>query len=331
MLLKVFKGTGPGVILLIALTMGLLWINAFIEPGDSFMMEGGVEPMPLYGLILKLFGRSQLAGVFFSFAIVSCMAFLLVGFNTSVFFINERTFLPALFYILLTSIFRDSQVLNPVLPGALFLMIALIRLMEAYRKPGVAYNFFDAGFLISLGSLFYSDLIWFGVIVFIGMLMLRTINLLEVFVALAGLMTPLLITTGIYFVLDKDPAGFLSGFFSGLFNVAAILTFRKMTILLLIITGLIILISTGHLLLEINSKKIKSRKTFNLLLWILVLAVGLYFVIPSVSVEISWIAAIPASYVLTHFFVFTSKRLFTGIVFTVYFLLILMMQILYFY
>lgn len=331
MLLKVFKGTGPGVILLIALTMGTLWANAFIEPSSPTFSNAAGCQMPLYSLLVKLFGENHLAGVLFSFALVACMAFLLVGFNTSVFFINERTFLPAFFYVLLTSLFRENQVLNPALPGAVFLMIAIIRIMDSYRKPGVAYNFCDAGIFISLGTLFYSDLIWFGIIIFIGILMLRTISFLELFGAITGLVTPVLITTGIFFVLDMDPAGFLSGFFSGLFSETGSFDFQKLTILLLIITGIIILVSMFHLLSGINSKKIKSRKTFNLLLWILVLALSLFFAIPSISVEINWILAIPASYVLTHFFVFTSKRMVTGIVFTVYFLLILLMQILYFF
>lgn len=327
MLLKLFKGTGPGVILLIALTLGLFWISAFIEPGQPSQVAGSSVPMPLYGLLLKLLGNDPFLGVLTSFVLVSAMTFLLVGFNTSVFFINERTFLPALIYVMITAIFTENQVLNPALPGAVFLMISVIRLMDAYRKPGVAYNFFDAGILISTGSLFYADLFWFGLIIFIGMVILRTIDLLEVFVGIAGLITPILIASGIYFVLDQDAAGFISGMFSGLFNKAEVFSFGKLTIIALIITGLIFLVSSGHLFTSLNSKKIKSRKTFNLLLWIFLISLILYFVIPSVSTEMIWIASIPVSYVLTHFFTFTSKKSITGIVFTVWFMIIVAVQV----
>ena len=60
-----------------------------------------------------------------SFLMVSLMAFLLVNFNTTVFFIHERTFLPALFYVLLGGFFPDHQLLNPVLPASIFLMLAI--------------------------------------------------------------------------------------------------------------------------------------------------------------------------------------------------------------
>ncbi len=99
---------------------------------------------------------------------VSLMAFLLVNFNTTVFFIHERTFLPALIYILFGGFFPDHQLLNPVLPASIFLMLAVMRIMESYHITGTAYSYFDAGILISTGSLFYANLIWFGLIVIIG-------------------------------------------------------------------------------------------------------------------------------------------------------------------
>ena len=59
-------------------------------------------------------------------------------------------------------------------------MLAVIRIIDGYRKAGIANNFFDAGILISTGSLFYANLIWFGVLVIIGIALIRTVSISEI-------------------------------------------------------------------------------------------------------------------------------------------------------
>ena len=75
--------------------------------------------------------------------------------------------------------------------------------MESYRIPGIAYNFFDAGILIGIGSLFYANLIWFGLLLIIGIAILRTGNIKEIAISVIGLVTPYVMTFGIYYVWGK--------------------------------------------------------------------------------------------------------------------------------
>ena len=100
MLLRIFKGTGPGVIFLIIVILIAIWISAILNQRlhPRFIYE--TDPMPLYGLMKLMINNSHNLGVILSFLMASLMAFLMVNFNTTVFFIHERTFLPALFYVL---------------------------------------------------------------------------------------------------------------------------------------------------------------------------------------------------------------------------------------
>jgi hypothetical protein len=282
--------------------------------------------MPLYGLLKMAIGSNPLTGEIFTLALFCFMLFYLVSFNTSIFFINERTFLPAYFYILFIAIFPQCQVLNPVLPASVFLMMAMKRIMDSYRKPGTAYNFFDAGIYISIGTLFYADLAWFGVLLIAGIILLRSGNFIEILISLFGLAAPFIITAGLYYVLGKDIGILLEDIRDNLLEKAAGYQFTRLAIILLIYTGLIVIVSTGFLVMRMNSKKIKSRKTFSLLLWSLVISVALFLFVPSVSVEIVWIAGIPACYLLAHYFIFERKKVFAEIVFTLFFLLVLLIQ-----
>ena len=329
MLLKLFNGISPGVISLIALTLGALWVSAFLNPQMPAPAVYETIPMPLYVIIKEITGNNLLGGVIFSLLAVTILIFLLVSFNTSVFFINERTLLPALFYILFSALFPRLQAMNPVIPASIFLMIALMRIMKAYRKQGTAFNFFDAGILISIGSLFYINILWFGLLLIIGIALLRTGNIKEIAISILGLLTPYILTIGLYYVLGKDIGAFLADINYNLFGKTAGYSFSRLTIIVLILTGIIFLISTALLLMRMSSKKIKSRKTFYLLLWMLFISLVLYLILPSVSVEMIWITGIPASYIIANYFVFVKKKIIPEIIFSGMFVLVILLQAFY--
>jgi hypothetical protein len=224
-------------------------------------------------------------------------------------------------------LFPEYLSFNPVLPASLFLMLAVMRIIDGYRKPGIANNFFDAGILISTGSLFYANLIWFGILLIIGIALIRTVNLGEILISLLGLLTPYLIIFGIYYVIGKDIRALLSLVGSNLFLRTEGYFFSRLTLVSLIFASMIVLVSIVYLLSRLNSKKIKSRKIFSLLIWVFLISVAVYIILPSVSVEIIWITAIPVSYFLTHYFIFIKKKLVPEICLSLFFILIILIQI----
>jgi hypothetical protein len=329
MFLRFFKGTSPGVIFLIAVTFIAVGLSAFIHPAGELQYSPSDNQMPLYGFILNNLGTGQFLAAAFSFSMAVVIAFLLIDFNTTIFFINERTFLPALLFILIVALFPEYQVLNPAIPASLFLMLSLKRIMAGYHRQGIAYNFFDAGILISTGSLFYANLLWFGIIIIIGIILLRTVNISEIAVSLLGLITPYLITFGLYYVLGYDLEKLGSLIYDNIFTDSSGYSFPRLTIVAMIFEGIIVLMSIGYLIMVQNTKKIKSRKTFSLLIWVFVISLAVYLIVPSVSVEMIWISGIPVSYFLSHYFIFTRKKLVSEVFFAVLFLLILLIQSLY--
>jgi hypothetical protein len=328
MLLKFFKGTSPAVIFFIAVIFAVVWIITFISPvlPDTYSNE---IYMPLYSLLLNLTGKGHLPSFLLSFAIAVILVFLIINFNTTIFFINERTFLPALIFLLVVAIFPEFLMMNPALPASLLFMFALKRIMAGYHRQGVAYNFFDAGILISTGSLFYGNLIWFGLIVFIGIGIMRPVIVSEIAVTFLGLITPYLITFGLYYVLGNDPYELLTLISNNLFSGSPVYSFPRLTIVTMIFGAVISIISIGYIIMLQNTKKIKSRKTFSLLIWIFVISIAVYLAIPSASVEIIWLLGIPVSYFFSHQFIFGKRKIVSEIFFTVLLVLVLLIQVLY--
>jgi hypothetical protein len=330
MLLQFFKGNSPGAIFLTAVIFVAVWLGPFIHPPSIAADQVSSGAMPLYGLLLSMTGKNSILAVALSFGMVVIISFLLVNFNTTSFFISERTYLPALFYVIAGGFFPKYQSLNPALPASLFLILAIIRIIDVYRKTGIANNFFDAGILISTGSLFYASLIWFGLLIMISIVLIRTINVSDIFISVLGLLTPYLITFGVYYVMSEDLGALLNLISANLFHKTGAYIFPRFTIVALILSAIIVFMTLAYLITLLNNKKIKARKTFSVLIWTFLISLAAYIILPSVSVEIIWITGIPVSYFLTHYFVFKKKKLMPEIFLTILFLLILIIQISYF-
>ncbi len=330
MLLRKFKETGPDIIVLIFIILILIWFNAFLHPQLPSSVNYDTQPMPLFGLLLSAFGTNPLVSVIFTSLLVLLIAFLCVNLNTTVFFISERTFLPGLIFVLLSGFLPQQQILNPALPAVPFLILALRRIMDSYKIQGTAYSFFDAGLLIGSGSLFYAGFIWFGLLLIVAIALMRPVNIKETIISIIGLATPWFITAGFYYITGKDMNSLLSSVTFNLFTKESHTVLSALTIVALIILGIILIICTLQLLSAFNMKKIKSRKTFTLLFWIFGIAAGSYFVFRPVSTEMFWFAAIPVSYILTHYFVFKRKKLMPEILLTTLFILVILSQILKF-
>jgi len=331
MILKKLRQPGPDVVALIFIIAILSWLSAFIWPQPPSVAAYDENPLPLFRLLTAVAGFSPLSGVIAAFLMMLVVSVLMVNFNTDVFFIGERQFFPAIIYILIIGLMPDQHFLNPVLPSAIFLIPAIQRVMMAYKLQWTPFPFFDAGLLIGAGSLFYAGLIWFGLLLFVGIIILRTWGIREFIVSLAGLATPVFIFTGFYYVAGNDMDQLMVSVKHNLFlrsSTPGPDIFSKAG---LAVAAFITLICLVHLLYALNSKKVKSRKTFVLLIWIFLISAGMIMLLKSVSFEIIWLAAIPMSYFVSHYFVFARNRKIPEIMLITLLLMVMVIQSLKFF
>ncbi|MBN2665799.1 MAG: hypothetical protein JXR67_04770 [Bacteroidales bacterium] len=331
MFLRKFRQTGPDVLMLIVVIFFLTWLGAFLHPRVPSALGYNEMPMPLFRILLSVTDVSALFSVTTAFFLTLLVSYLLVNFNTSAFFISERTFLPAIVYALLTAIFPEFQLLNPVLPAAVFLILGIRSIVESYKVYGTAFSFFDAGILIGTGSLFYAPLIWMGILLLAGIVILRTVSLKEIIISVLGIATPLFIVYGIMYVSGENMPEQLSAVSWNLFGKEISFHVTGVKLAIIIIAAIMILIAVAQLLPALNMKKIKSRKTLILLFWTFFIALGITIFSGSVSGEMHWLLIIPPCYFLTHYFVFSRAKRVPGIILTLLFLLAATAQTVYYF
>lgn len=326
MLLKLFRGHDPLTIFIIALTGVVVWLKPMIHPG-GVMIVPDCTPMPLYGFIITFFKKRLLLSIIFTLLLVFVTSALLVNFNTKLFFINERTFLPASLFVLMSGLFPSLQVFNPVIPSVILLLFALERVIGSYRRQGIAYNFFDASLLIGVASFIWFSSIWFFIVVVAGIALLRTGGLREFLLALSGLVTPYIIAAAIYYLSEGSVVSLMDVITHNIKAVAAPFALTPEVIVAISVNGLILVVSLIYLVTVFNTKKVKSRKIFSLLIWVLVIAIVIFITLPSVSTEIYYIVLFPTVYLITHFMVFRKNKKMANIWFAALFLSVVLMQL----
>lgn len=305
-MIRFFRGSGIGPMLLLILSALALWIQYFISP-PRLMEVAGSDPMPLWGLVANALEGSPLLAVILSFALMLIVAIVMVRFNTSIFFIPRRTYLPALIYILLYSLLPGEMVLNPALPAALLILAGMWRMVSSYRVNGMTFNFFDAALLISSAGMFYAGAVWFIILVIIGALIFRSPDSRELTVTIAGALLPWIVLYAVWYVTGGDVAELTEIIRKNLFDQMPPVYWGRTLVILLAVAGLNFIPSLVALASEMPTYKIRSRKTFELFSWMIVLSAAIYIFIPAVSAELNAITALPVAFIMANYYAFTRR------------------------
>jgi hypothetical protein len=154
----------------------LSWLLTGEKMSDGFVLYKDIwnviEPFSAgtYYLLDSIFGKSQIAYQVFSLILVFLQA---VIFNLVLSANNlypDRTYVPALLYIIFSSLFFDFYTLSPILMGLTFLIFTLHFIFFQIRIAENDENIFYTGALIAISSLFYFPFfifLFFTILVFL--------------------------------------------------------------------------------------------------------------------------------------------------------------------
>ena len=327
MILRLFKSKQPATIVLIIITGMLAWFRPFFDAGIHRSFPFDSDPMPLYHLLTLILWHNHYFRVLFAFIFIVLTGFLLVRLNTRFIIINERTNLPALFYILLSSSIVGLNRLNPVIFGALFLLLAIDRVLESYKQEGLSYRYFEASLLLAIGSLFYADLIFFVFILWVALVMFRPFYWREWLFTILGVMIPYLFLFSYYYLNDISFSESLQRITTNILPEHTAFSFKRPYTIFLIYLFFLIAIVSEFMIKHFPTKKIQARKTFMLFFWLFLSTIAIYLLIPSSSIELIYVLAIPVSFVLSHYFVFARSRWLPEALFIILLILIIVNNI----
>ncbi len=228
---------------------------------------------------LRSFGGFGLKTNLLATLFVFSQALLVNYISASHSILYKDNLLPALFFVLLNSLYPEQLVLSPQLLANTFIILLLYRLCYLYESKIPLLLVFDAGILLGLGLLFSYDLIIYLPFILISVLYMTSFNLRYWMVAIFGIIVPAYFL-GVIFFLTNHLKDFISSFEYSLnksyFHPIAI-QFQQGLIWLIIIP--IFIFSSIDIQINFYRHKVKTRRIQ------LVILIMLLFGIVSVFAE----------------------------------------------
>jgi len=307
MLLKTLKSNQTFHFLLIPFIAGALWIKSFLNPA-LFPFYPGEDTMLLYQPINALIGKSTVASDIFALVFIILLAFLILKLNVQYTFIRVRTVLPSILFILITSGLHELHAMHPVYPAALFLILTVDRIFNSYDKEVIHSNAFEAGIFLSIGSLFYLNLVFFFPFLWIGFVILKQkVNWREFILTTLGFIFPWLAALTYYAATDQIDELMVTL----KSNISLQQSFLRQNLPIQIYMGFLAfltLLASVLLLSQYDGKKISSRKYFKAFFWIFLISCILIAANPAVSQEIIILLAIPLTYLISNYLIYMKRQ-----------------------
>jgi len=215
--------------------------------------------------------------------------------------LTKQTFLPAMAYLLLTSLMPEWNYLTSPLVATTFIVWILIKLLSLYNVAGGRGQIYNTGLLLGISSYFYFPSASFLLCIILGLIILKPFRLNEVILLLMGCLTPYYFIGAYLFLKGKLS---FANFFP---HISVQVPEVKSTLWLalgILLLAIPFLIGGFFIQRHLHKMLIQVRKAWSILLIFLVLAFFVPFVNSNSSFS-NWILlAIPFScfHASTYFF-----------------------------
>ncbi len=298
MLLRIARTRSPGILIFLLIVTFLLWWSSFNHP-EIPRFHFDTFQMPLYQLVMDAVRQNVLLNRVIAFFILIILGILVIRFNQQYMLISTQAYPHIAFYLLIASSFVQLQWLNPGLLSALFIFFMVDQLFSVYKKRYVLNRLFMAGFWVSIAGLFYIHAVYFILLIWISLFILRSFSLREWFVPILGFAFPLLFLFAFYFVYEPlSIPGLTETITRNYMNEVTITYYNPAYYAFYGLMALMVILGSFSLLGRFPQMKIYVRKYYEIFWWMFAGSVVLFILSGQVSVELLYFVSLPLSFLL---------------------------------
>lgn len=314
MIVRFLKPNNASAFFIIPLVAVVVWVWGFFTPHVLQVKHS----MPFYELLAgPVAGIPWLSTLIAAFLVIA-EAFLLNYIVNENEVLTRKTSLPALFYIVFISNNNSMLELHPLLFANLFLLFALSKILNSYRKDIAFSQVFDTGLLISMASLFYFPCIVFFPIIGIALVIFRPFQWREWIISFIGVLVPYIFVITWYFWNNiLDYLLYDKMFFPMVFKNKA--ESYSQTFYFMISVGCIIaVLSFGKLFNGLSGGSQKTKKALVLMIWWFSFSGISLILAPELSTKYYSLSVIPVSIICSNYFLRMKRELWGELLFLVF-------------
>lgn len=323
---RIFSGNNLLNAVIIALFAILLWVPSFISL-PPVPMQDPIPAMPFYDFILRLVNVNIFLSRFIAFIIFGLIAIFLNYLNTKFILTPERNFLPSYFFILITSLFSGIQEFNPVLPASLFMLGVFYFILISYKDDRDSIRFFDIGLLLGTGSLLYAPILFFIILIWVAMIIMRPFSWREWLYPILGILLVYILVWAYYFVFLEDGNKIFQLL---LINLSPSFLFPKAELtdyIAMLYLFVLLVIASVYILKIYQYHKVYLRLYFTIFFWAFVISALIFIYNTGESFFMLYLMSIPVVFLFSNYFATATKKISNRILFSFGFLLVIFIKI----
>jgi hypothetical protein len=311
MIVRFFKSNSASGFILIPIVAIAIWVLGFF----NLQAVPVKHTMPFYELLVR-----PVSGIPWLSALIALLLLIVEGFLLN-YIVNEnealtkKSNLPALFYIIFMSVNSSMLTLHPVLFANLFILFALNKIFNSYRKDIAFSQVFDAGLLISIASLFYFPCIILFPVIGIALILFRPFNWREWVISFIGVLVPFIFVCTYYFWNDiMEYFLYDKMVFPIVFKKDRIPPSRPFYVLLGI-GWFIVLLAFGKLFNGLSGGAQRTKKALILMIWLFIFGGISIFIAPQIATKYFALLAIPLSIICSNYYLRLKREFWSEILF----------------
>lgn len=310
MLVKYFRKDTIEVYAVFVLLSLAIWAKALMGIGEWEPVRTLEYGTPVELLINRISISSPYISTYAAFLITILVLVMMQRLNNRFIFVPQRSTVPALLYIIIAFSFTSLQHLSPALTAMPLLILSLNSLIGSYRKEYAEGEYFLASFFVALAAIVYLPSLAFVLMIMVSILVMRPFSWREWVTMLAGLLVPLLFVVTYYLFFDSDALNNLL-----MFDPAKVIAAIPKTMNSFFGYGFLATLTVAFvyslffIFSWVGTQKVRTNKVFLVFFSMVIICLLAYLLIPTVSKDIMLVVALPLSYIIGVFFIFTRRTL----------------------
>ncbi len=221
--------------------------------------------------------------------------------------LGKPSFLPALMYITVTALFTSFLTLSAPLACNFLLIWMLQKVLDLYKTEDATSTAYDLGLIVGIGTLIYFPFIALFLAIWTGLLIFRPFNWHEWVSAIMGVLT-IFFFLSVYYYCSNHNAAFQAFWLS--FDADFPQVNFKLPYRFLVLFPLVLIFILGLFRLQSNFLKsmVVVRKTFQTLLFMLLIIVLACCIKTDFSFNHFLLLAMPVAVFTAYYFLYASKK-----------------------
>ncbi|MDB4925761.1 DUF6427 family protein [Mucilaginibacter sp.] len=306
-MINVFRTYNPFNILWLAILLFLLRIGyvyhapaaiqfTFVEPFARLWVPGAYE-----------YALDPLLNIFLAGVLVFAQALMINRVVNQYGLLSRPSFLPALMYIILTTLFTPFLILSPPLICNFLVIWMLYKLFSLYKTDDAKSTAYDLGMIVAIGSLIYFPFIYFFLTIWIALIIFKPFNWREWVAGIMGYITIFFFLAVFYYLKGNLNVFYtiwvpLGTKFPGHVNI------QYYNYLVLIPVIIIFILGIFKIRQIFFRSYVQVRKSFQLLFMVFLVAGLSFYVKAEFNLSHFLLCTIPAAVFFAYYFLYANTR-----------------------